>query len=286
MTYLSTARKLARNLATLSKSPTPYRDLSERLARRRELTRLRHLPRHTPTTTDLLGPRLSLVDAASFLVQYRTLFLEEQARFESASERPLVIDCGANVGVSCLYWKRLYPAARVIAFEPDAAVFAALTENVRAFGHDASITLLQKAAWTSETELTFWSEGADAGRIATLSAVNGTVTRVPAVRLRDFLTEPVDLLKIDIEGAETDVLLDCADRLGLVQNLSVEYHSFVDRPQRLHELLSVLAAAGFRVQVLTESASRQPLVASRVLLGMDLQLQIYGARPAPASSAI
>jgi hypothetical protein len=43
--------------------------------------------------------------------------------------------------------------------------------------------------------------------------------------------------------------------------------------------LSVLGAAGFRVQVLTESASKQPLFAAKVPLGMDLQLQIYGFRP-------
>ncbi|MBK9174775.1 MAG: FkbM family methyltransferase, partial [Flavobacteriales bacterium] len=71
---------------------------------------------------------------------------------------------------------------------------------------------------------------------------------VPSVKLRDVLISngTVDLLKVDIEGAETEVLLDCGDALGGVQRLYVEYHSFRNRPQRLHELLALLAAQGFR----------------------------------------
>jgi predicted O-methyltransferase YrrM len=50
-------------------------------------------------------------------------------RFNSLITKPLILDCGANVGVSVLYFKRLYPDAEIIAFEPDEDVFAILKQN-------------------------------------------------------------------------------------------------------------------------------------------------------------
>jgi hypothetical protein len=122
--------------------------------------------------------------------------------------------------------------------------------------------LVDRAAWTSETTLDFFREGADAGRLQQPLA-DGTRCTVLTVRLRDYITQRVDLLKLDVEGAETDVVLDIADRLVDVRRVFVEYHSFAGQPQRLHELVGVLHASGFR----------QPLN-----LGMDLQLNIFAYR--------
>ena len=73
----------------------------------------------------------------------------------------------------------------------------------------------------------------------------GTSCQVSTVRLRDYLAQRVDMLKLDIEGAETDVMLDVSDRLRDVHNIFVEYHSFADRPQRLDELTRRAAQTGF-----------------------------------------
>jgi hypothetical protein len=62
---------------------------------------------------------------------------------------------------------------------------------------------------------------------------------LPSIRLRDYLTGPVDMLKMDIEGAEVDVLLDCKDRLHLVKNLFVEFHGKANDPGKLEQLLSI-----------------------------------------------
>jgi hypothetical protein len=55
------------------------------------------------------------------------------------------------------------------------------------------------------------------------------------VRLKEYLDRAgrVDLLKMDIEGAEADVLEDCRGSLGGVQHLFVEYHAYTGQPQRL-----------------------------------------------------
>ena len=68
---------------------------------------------------------------------------------------------------------------------------------------------------------------------------------VPAVRLRDWLREPIDLLKLDIEGAELAVLQDCRDRLHQVRNLTVEVHEFEPARRQTGAMFQLLADAGF-----------------------------------------
>lgn len=263
--------------------PSSLTDLSQRLREVRELRRLGGLPRHVPTETKLLGPVLKLVDGPSFTSQYDALFRKQECKFRSQNRAPTVIDCGANVGVSCLYWKSLYPEARITAFEPDPVVYATLKANLDAFGY-SDVVALQKAAWIEDTQLEFWSEGADGGRISDLTDTKKDLVKVDALRLRNFLNQEIDLLKIDIEGAEIDVVRDCADALASVKHICVEYHSFTGRPQRLDELMATLAQAGFRLQLRTELVSEQPFVHSLSHSGMDLQLQIFGVRPEPPVS--
>ena len=81
-----------------------------------------------------------------------------------------------------------------------------------------------------------------------------------------------------IEGAETQVLLDCADLLTNVDSLFVEYHSFEREDQSLDTLLRVLKDAGFRTYVQTAFCPPQPFIATHAHLDMDLQLNIFGVR--------
>ena len=245
--------------------------------RNRELERLRKTPRYTRTHTDLLGAKLEIPDAASFLVLYEDLIVREAYRFEANRSEPVIIDGGANIGVSTIYFKKAHPQSRVIAFEPDPEIFKILEQNCKAFGL-SGVELIQKALWLSDGFLRFKREGSDAGRVATTSD-DGEVIDVPACRLRPYLNEEVDLLKLDIEGAETAVLQDCADLLSNVRHLFVEYHSFVDAPQTLRTICELLNDAGFRVHIQSPMSSRQPFVHRDVYLGMDLQLNIFAFRP-------
>ena len=90
----------------------------------------------------------------------------------------------------------------------------------------------------------------------------------------------MDLLKIDIERAETVVLKDCADLLWNVDRLFVEYHSFEDRSQTLHELPAFLSGARFRAHMEAKGVSSQPFVKRDTYLGMDLRTNIFADRGA------
>jgi hypothetical protein len=98
---------------------------------------------------------------------------------------------------------------------------------------------------------------------------------VETVRLYDYLDTEVDFLKIDVEGAEVNLILDCAERLHRVKNLFIEYHSFSQQEQRLDELLGALRKAGFRVQIHTQGSSSNPFLDVVPFLDMDLQLNLF-----------
>lgn len=61
--------------------------------------------------------------------------------------------------------------------------------------------------------------------------------------------QKVSFLKLDIEGAEYEVLHECRELLGNVQNIFVEYHSFADKKQELSGILKILENAGFRYYI-------------------------------------
>src|SRR5207249_2138084 len=100
--------------------------------------------------------------------------------------------------------------ARITAYEADPVLFTILDSNLNA-NDAADVERVHAALWTSSGELAFECEGGDSGRIASLRGASaGDPRMVPSLRLRDILAaEAVDLLKIDIEGAEDDVLADC-----------------------------------------------------------------------------
>lgn len=115
--------------------------------------------------------------------------------------------------------------------------------------------------------------------IGDASATSARTIRVSAVPLRELLgDEPVDLLKMDIEGAECDVLAGQDAALAQVKRVFVEYHSYVKNPQRLDELLALFRRSGFRVQIHPELISPRPFVARPDDDGMDHRLNIYAWR--------
>ncbi len=242
-----------------------------------EAARLQLLPRKTPAKSSLIGPVIYMPDALSFLGMREEIFQRAIYKFPAASSAPRILDCGANIGLSVIYFKRLYRQARITAFEPDPGILGYLHRNLASAGID-DVEVIPKGVWSSEGVLRFFSEGADGGRISvTETEANG---EIPTVRLRDYLTEPVDFLKIDIEGAETEVLRDCADRLRSVRYLFVEHHSFAGRSQTLPEVLAILARAGFRCHAQTLGASPQPFMEIKTDLEMEQQMNIFAYRPA------
>jgi FkbM family methyltransferase len=207
-------------------------------------------PRFTPGTIRMMEYDIRYSDLLSFCPQWESIFVKRALEFRSASRTPRILDCGANVGVASLFFHRLYPEARITAFEADPSIFSMLDANVRGNGA-AAVETRHAAIWTSAGTLTFRCEGSDSGMIDALpGAVAGKATTVPSVRLRDLLEEgPVDLLKLDIEGAEDAVLADCEPVLDRVSAIVMDLHEFDPGTRQVPRVLERLTRAGFTYAV-------------------------------------
>ena len=173
------------------------------------------------------------------------LFGEELYKFISDTETPYIVDCGSNIGLSLFYFKKLYPKSRIIAFEPDENIFAILKRNLPNLPNSENIQIKNEAVWTEDTTLNFFSEGALAGSSVTDFRQTNNVIQVKATDLKAYLQEPVDFLKIDIEGAENEVIFDIKPLLHKVKNLFLEYHGIIGEKQNLAEILKLLSDVGF-----------------------------------------
>jgi len=234
------------------------------------------IPRYQRSEVYHDGKLLLIPDAPSCYYAHKEIHEKEIYQFPSDTKNPVIIDCGANIGLSILYFKKLYPDALITAIEADPVIFSILEKNIQTFGcHD--VILIHKALSNKVGEVLFIQEGADAGRMPLEVENPGKSVRVTAVMLDQLLDQEVDFLKIDIEGAETDVILE-SKKLHLVKNLFVEYHSFVHAEQRLHQLLEKLAENGFRYYINAAFCPPKPYLSQGSYLGMDLQLNISCVR--------
>lgn len=235
-------------------------------------------PRFAETEVKFGSYSLKVPDTMSFLWQYKEIFADESYRFDSGNKHPVIIDCGANIGMSLLYYQRQFPDAVVTAFEASPAIAQLLRGNLERNGIK-NVNLIEKAVWTDTDGIWFANEAADSSSMF----LGGNKILVPSLRLADFLSsqERVDFLKMDIEGAETEVLKDCRFQLGKVENIFVEFHSYIGQTQSLSTILQILEENGFRYHIDTEQHRKSPFVNHRYRNNevMDLQLNIFGYRP-------
>jgi FkbM family methyltransferase len=241
--------------------------------KRSEIRRLRNC--FHPTKTSLFEKRIHVISPFWYIHGLNEIFMDEVYKFHSKNKEISIIDCGANIGLSVIYFKRQHPEAKIIAFEADKDIAVTLKNNLSAFGYN-DVLVVPKAVWHENTILYFQSDGAVGGQIT--NDPNTSTNAIEAIRLKDYLSEHVDFLKIDIEGAEYLVIRDCKDKLKNVENIFIEYHSFLKEEQKLDEILLILKEAGFKYYI-KEALNNmpQPYTDDRTS-HYDLQLNIFGYR--------
>ena len=186
------------------------------------------------------------------------VFAGHEYGFQTRRGAPFIIDAGAHVGVATHYFKHNFPNARVLALEANPATFALLGKNISHNGLDnvraihaalapeagtipffASASDEEPGAWGDSAIRQPWHEGEATA-----------VVQVPAVTLSSLLTEPVDLLKLDIEGLETAVLAEAAPQLSQVRRVILEFHGTRRNPgNSISRLTDILRDAGFTLEV-------------------------------------
>lgn len=187
---------------------------------------------------------------------FRKIFVRNEYGFVTPPGVGTIVDAGANVGYSVLWFRRQYPEARIIALEPDPENFAVLSANC---GHLPGVTLLQAALWGTDGEVrieTHNGKGRDlrswGRRTSAPDAASAEAVAVPALSPRSVMERAgfpqVGLFKMDIEGAEKDVF-EAPDTTWLHQVgvLTAEFHDRF-RPGATAAAEAALAPLGFRAR--------------------------------------
>jgi FkbM family methyltransferase len=198
---------------------------------------------------------------------FNEIFINQTYHFVTANPKPFIVDCGSNIGLSVLYFKMLYPNAEVLAFEPDSDAFACLERNVNASGFQG-VTAKQEALSATKQAIELFYDPDKPGAL-TMSTIRERMPKasrlVKAVPLSTYIDRPVDFLKIDVEGAERDVLEDLRvqEKLHYVSEMAIEYHNPIRfGTNSLSSLLGLLEDGGFSYQC--EARLRRPLKPNRV----------------------
>jgi FkbM family methyltransferase len=206
-------------------------------------------------TLNMLGFRIDYFNQSQALFLVHEVFVNGTYAFVARDARPRIIDCGANVGMSTLFFKALYPASSVIAIEPERAAFDRLSDTV-ARNRLREVTLINAALGELDGTTTLHRDGSDPGSLiaTTTQSRSGTASeQVPAIRLSPLIDEPVDFLKLDVEGAEYGVLreLVAADAIRRVRQMVVEYHEVDAEPFGADQAVDALKAAGLEIEYLS-----------------------------------
>lgn len=158
-----------------------------------------------------------------------------------------LFDLGANIGLTSCYIAGHYPGCRVFAVEPEASTYALLRENLQSVC-GAAASSVQAAAWGKSAELSVLP---GPNRAANMVHVAEAVVGNPAVRgmtvselfvLSGF--PRIDVIKIDVEGAEVSILAGDLDWLRVVNHIVIEFHGDSRVGSRFDD---IMAASGFRV---------------------------------------
>lgn len=231
----------------------------------------------------MLGFDISYFDRPSLVYLYREIFVRQHYYFHADTDSPLIFDCGANLGMATLYFKWLYPKARIEAFEPDPTTFAVLKRNVSK-NRLVDVAAHNCALWSENGEIEFFVDQATPGSAlmsTSSSRFAGKAIQVSSRRLSDFIREPIDFLKLDIEGAERRVLCDLlsSGKVQFIRRMVIEYHHHIGNERScLSGFLQQLEQAGFEYQIHT---SLFPVTSKGIF--QDILIGAYRDEPVPTS---
>jgi FkbM family methyltransferase len=167
------------------------------------------------------------VGVTPYLLQWGVYEKEETQLFKSIVQKGMtIVDVGANIGYYTLLAARLVGAeGKVYAFEPDPHNYALLCKSIAANGYK-NVVAVQKAvsSQTGTTQLFLDKHNLGGHSLAETNVNKNTAITVETASLDDFLKEQggkVDLVKMDIQGAEMQALMGMTSTIRQNEDLMV-----------------------------------------------------------------
>lgn len=188
---------------------------------------------------------LEYVSLGKLCIQYEEIFRERHYAFKAEVANPVIVDCGGNIGLSALWFRHNYPSCQLSVFEPDANLARLIQINLES-ARITDVECIRKAVWVRDGSIGFDFRGDDRGKI-----VADSPQTVQSVDLATWLPEATDLLKLDIEGAEFDVIdrLCTTNAIERVKNLVCELHVLRGTETRMLQVMQSLMNAGMHISL-------------------------------------
>jgi FkbM family methyltransferase len=195
----------------------------------------------------IMGHKIFFFSYPLLINQFEEIFIYKSYRFESDKQSPLIFDCGSNIGISILYFKIFHSGSRIVAFEPDTINFRLLKKNIER-NRFSDITLNHFALGAQEGFCKLYNS--QAGKDSVNSSIYSNEPDVKFINVRmkklsSFIDEKIDFMKMDVEGAEGEIMRELSDsgKLKSIKALVMEFHPKPDFPE--NELISMLRNNGF-----------------------------------------
>lgn len=180
------------------------------------------------TVPGLRGPIL-LRGKTSDRLTFQKIFVDGEYAFDLGLTPRVILDGGANVGYSSVFFAQRFPQALIIAVEPEADNFRLLTYNTAGY---ENIRPVQKALWPRRTNLVIENPSGEPYAFRVRESTHTEKGAIPTATIEDLLHDAgvkwLDLLKLDVEGAEKELFEDPAvDRwLGRTCAVILEPHDW------------------------------------------------------------
>lgn len=161
---------------------------------------------------------------------YRQIFINQEYNFKVSHNPKVIVDAGANIGLASIYFANRFPNSLVFSIEPEERNFELLRKNTKPY---TNITPIQGAVWNKNMKLDLVDSGRDEWGYTTqlnnmrdkpinkIDIVNGmTVDHI----MKEYNISYIDILKVDIEGAEREVFSDPSSWIMNVGSIIIELH--------------------------------------------------------------
>lgn len=208
----------------------------------------------------ILDFKIFFFDYQVLVALFESIFIENEYFFVSNKTNPSIIDLGSNIGLSVLYFKNLYPNANIKAFEPDPSTFKLLKKTIEANALQ-KIELYELAISNKKGDSVFYVDRDNPGSLLmslNKNRLNKNKINVKTDNLSRYISNNLDLLKMDVEGTEDEILLYLSNRklLKKVNKIIFEFHhNIVLNKNDFSQTLRLLENAGFSYQLVTKLRS-------------------------------
>lgn len=156
---------------------------------------------------------------------------------EALGKAETIVDLGANVGLSVRLWQRRFPEARIVAVEPDPDNFTAAERNLAKDPH-RRVQMFRALIGDSPGQAYLDRSAEECAFSMTDSPIGEPIDVLPLPTILDLakFDGDIDLLKVDIEGAEQKLFADCSSWISRIRALMIELHPNYSKEMLLADL--------------------------------------------------